>query len=84
MQFKTREQVKRIRETYPVGTEIVLKYMNDPQAPPSGTRGTVQHVDDIGQIHWTGSGLALNVDEDTFYRIDKMGWLIDENGNRIE
>ena len=83
MKIKSREEVNRIRELYPVGTEIVLKYMNDSQAPPSGTRGTVTSVDDIGQIHWTGSGLAINVDEDVFYRIDKMGWLIDENGERI-
>lgn len=83
MKIKSREEVNRIRELYPVGTEIVLKYMNDSQAPPSGTRGTVTSVDDMGQIHWTGGGLAINVDEDVFYRIDKMGWLIDENGKRI-
>ena len=83
MKIKSREEVNRIRELYPMGTEIVLKYMNDSQAPPSGTRGTVTSVDDMGQIHWTGSGLAINVDEDVFYRIDKMGWLIDENGERI-
>lgn len=82
--FKTRAEVERIRKLYPIGTEIVMKGMNDPQAPPSGTRGTVTYVDDNGQIHWTGSGLALIVGEDLFYRIDKMGWLIDENGQRIE
>lgn len=83
MRFKSREEVNRLRELYPEGTEILLKHMDDPQAPPSGTRGTVTHVDDIGQIHWTGSGLAINADHDIFYRIDKMGWLIDEQGNRI-
>jgi hypothetical protein len=77
------EKVKRIKELYPEGTEIVLRHMNDAQAPPSGTVGTVRRVDDMGQIHWTGSGLALNVDEDVFYRIDKMGFPIDENGKRI-
>lgn len=81
--FKSREEVERIRELYPKGTRIVLKYMDDFQAPPSGTVGEVTYVDDIGQIHWTGSGLALNRDVDKFYRIDKMGWLIDEDGNRI-
>lgn len=43
--------------------------MDDPQAPPTGTRGIVDFVDDIGQIHvkWeNGSGLALNTDYDTF------------------
>ena len=81
--FKSREEVKRIKELYPEGTEILLKHMNDPQAPPSGTRGTVTHVDDIGQIHWTGSGLAINVDHYIFFRIDKMGFLINERGERI-
>ena len=83
MNFKSREEVEHIRKLYPKGTQIVLKYMDDFQAPPSGTVGEVTHVDDIGQIHWTGCGLALNVDEDIFYRIDKYGFLIDEDGERI-
>ena len=36
---------------------------------PPGSRGVVDHVDDIGQIHmkWeNGSSLALNVEEDRF------------------
>ena len=82
--FKSREEVEEIRKLYPKGTSILLKQMDDPQAPPSGTIGEVTFVDDIGQIHWTGSGLALNRDVDVFYRIDKMGWLIDEKGKRIE
>ena len=82
MGFKSREEVESIRKLYPKGTRILLKYMNDSQAPPSGTQGEVTKVDDAGQVHWTG-GLALNVDEDIFYRIDDMGWLIDENGKRI-
>lgn len=84
MMFVDQEKVKRIKELYPEGTMIVLRHMNDSQAPPSSTVGTVKKVDDMGQIHWTGSGLALNVDEDLFYRIDKMGFLIDENGKRVE
>lgn len=68
--FKTREEVEIIRAKYPVGTKIKLLHMNDPYAPPRGTVGEVTSVDDIGQIHWTGSGLALNVDEDTFEIID--------------
>lgn len=84
MKFKSREEVEKIKSLYPKGTEIVLKHMDDIQAPPSGTVGTVKFVDDNGQIHWTGSGLALNTDVDVFYRIDKMGWLIDENGKRID
>ena len=57
------------KKRYPKGTHIELIYMDDPQAPPTGTRGIVDFVDDIGQIHvkWeNGSGLALNTDYDTF------------------
>ena len=41
--------------------------MDDPQAPPKGTRGTVRGVDDIGNllVRWdNGSGLnaVLGVD----------------------
>ena len=51
-----------IRRQYPVGTRIILNHMDDSQAPPPGTKGTVAYVDDIGQIgvKWdTGSSLSL-------------------------
>ena len=41
--------------------------MDDPQAPPIGTRGTVIGVDDIGSImvDWdNGSGLSVAYGED--------------------
>lgn len=72
--LKSKEQLKRIREKYPPGTKIRLIHMDDPYNPtPSGTVGEVIHVDDIGQIHWTGSGLALNLDVDTFEIIEYGG-----------
>ena len=37
-----------IRRQYPVGTRIILNHMDDSQAPPPGTKGTVAYVDDIG------------------------------------
>lgn len=43
--------------------------MEDPQAPPPGTKGTVYYVDDMGQIgvKWdTGSSLSLIPGEDSF------------------
>lgn len=61
-----------IRRQYPAGTRIILKKMNDPQAPPPGTKGTVVYVDDIGQIgvKWdTGSGLSLIPGEDSFEKV---------------
>lgn len=50
------------------GMRVELINMDDKQAPPAGTQGTVYLVDDMGQIHvnWdNGSGLALipNVDD---------------------
>ena len=65
----TREQVELIRRQYPVGTRITLRYMEDQQAPPSGTKGTVAYVEDIGQIgvKWdTGSSLSLIPGVDSF------------------
>ena len=45
-----KETVERLREQYPVGTRVELVKMDDPQAPPVGTKGTVTGVDDIGSI----------------------------------
>ncbi|MBQ8818932.1 MAG: DUF4314 domain-containing protein [Clostridia bacterium] len=61
------------KEMYPKGTRIELNVMNDPFAPvPSGTRGTVDYVDDMGQIHmrWdNGRTLALVPGEDSFRKL---------------
>ena len=57
-----KKQVERLREQYPQGTRVELIRMDDPQAPPVGTRGTVTAVDDIGTIHvkWdTSSSLGI-------------------------
>ncbi len=53
--------------TYSVGTRVVLVRMDDPQAPPVGTKGTVRGVDDIGSIMvaWdNGCGLSVAYGED--------------------
>jgi hypothetical protein len=50
------------------GTRIECIFMDDIQAVPNGTKGTVDHVDDIGTIHviWdNGSTLGL-ASEDIF------------------
>jgi hypothetical protein len=65
----SREQVQSIKERYKVGTRIKLRFMNDSQAVPSGTLGTVARVDDMGTIHmkWdNGRSLGLVVGEDSF------------------
>ena len=69
-----REYAQRIKEQYPVGTRIRLESMNDPQAVPSGTEGTVIGVDSIGQImmKWdNGRSLSLVPGEDSFSIIPK-------------
>ena len=50
MRFPSKETVERIRREYPVGSRVELVRMDDPQAPPIGTKGTVRGVDDIGSI----------------------------------
>lgn len=62
MMFPRHEEVLRIRKQYPVGTRVELVKMDDPQAPPIGTKGTVRGVDDIGSIivAWdNGCGLSV-------------------------
>ncbi|MDD2216767.1 MAG: DUF4314 domain-containing protein [Eubacteriales bacterium] len=65
--------LKFMRDQYSPGTRIRLMQMNDPYAPiPSGTEGTVDFVDDAGQIHmkWdNGRSLALIPGEDSFSKI---------------
>ena len=69
MKFPSREQIVALRQKYPKGTMVELLSMEDAQAPPPGTLGEVQGVDDAGQIlvHWqTGSTLNLIPDVDAF------------------
>ena len=57
-----KDAIGRLRKQYPAGTRIELLKMDDAQAPPIGTRGTVEGVDDIGNImmRWD-NGSALNL-----------------------
>lgn len=67
MNFPSRAVIESLRRRYPAGTRIELLEMNDPQAPPIGTLGTVTGVDDIGSImvRWdNGSGLSVAYGED--------------------
>lgn len=66
--FPSKAIVEHLRSVYRKGTRVRLDYMNDLQAPPEGTEGTVICVDDIGSIHvsWdTGSSLAVTYGEDS-------------------
>lgn len=74
MRFPSKEIVDCIRKEYPVGTRVQLVRMDDVQAPPIGTKGTVQRVDDTASImvKWdNGSGLNVVYGED-FCRKLKM------------
>lgn len=55
------------------GKRVKLIKMNDPQAPPSGTHGTIKGTDGIGQIHvnWdNGSTLAIQPVDDEYLIFD--------------
>jgi len=73
MKNPSREEIERLKEEYPEGCLVELIEMNDPYHPvPSGTRGKVTDVDDMGTIHvrWsTGSSLGVAYGEDSCVRI---------------
>ena len=67
MRMISKEALQALRERFPKGTRVELVQMDDPQAPPIGTKGTVRGVDDIGSImvSWdNGSGLNVAYGED--------------------
>ena len=73
MRTLRRETIEYLRENFPRGCRVELLQMDDPQAPPIGTLGTVIGIDDLGTIHvnWdNGSGLGVAYGEDACRRID--------------
>ena len=74
MRMITKEQLEALRSRYPAGTRVELLQMDDVQAPPIGTKGTVTGVDDIGSlmVNWdNGSGLIV------IYGIDRVRKMVD-------
>ena len=74
MRFPNKEVVEHIRSQYPAGTRVELVQMDDAQAPPVGTLGTVWGVDDTGSImvHWdNGSGLNVVYGADICRKVSK-------------
>ena len=69
MKFPSKEIVEKVRSEYTIGTRVELVKMDDVQAPPVGTKGTVKGVDDTASllIDWD-NGCGLNV----IYGIDKV------------
>lgn len=75
MRFPNKETVDRIRREYPAGARVELVRMEDVQAPPVGTKGTVLGVDDTGSLlmRWdTGSGLNVVYGEDVVKKLDTV------------
>lgn len=67
MRVISKERLQALRERFKPGTRVELLKMDDVQAPPIGTRGTVIGVDDIGSImvNWdNGSALSVAYGED--------------------
>ena len=73
MRFPSKEIVERVRKQYPTGTRVKLTKMDDIQAPPIGTKGTVIGVDDTASIMvaWdNGCGLNVVYGEDSCRKIE--------------
>ena len=75
MRFPSEEVIRNLREHYPAGAWVELLQMDDLQAPPIGTKGTVVGVDDAGSImvRWD-NGSSLNV----AYGADRCRLLVGE------
>lgn len=72
MKFPSKDIVEDVRKKYPAGSRVELLQMEDAQALPIGTRGTVIGVDDTASIlvSWdNGSHLNVVYGEDRCKRI---------------
>jgi len=71
----TPKEIAQTRLNFPPDTRIELVHMDDNWAVPSGTRGTVDYVDDAGQIHmkWdNGRTLAIVPQMDKFRKLTQQ------------
>lgn len=71
----TRQEVAELRKAYPPGTRIELSYMDDPFAVASGTRGTVEKVDGMGNVYtkWdNGRTLSAIPGVDSFRKLTEQ------------
>ena len=73
MRTPQKKNIEHLRNDFPKGCRVELIRMDDTQAPPIGTLGTVFGVDDLGTIHvhWdNGSSLGVAFGADECRRID--------------
>ena len=71
----TPKEIAETRLNFPPDTRIELVHMEDNWAVPSGTRCTVDYVDDAGQIHmkWdNGRTLAIVPQVDKFRKLTQQ------------
>ena len=74
MRFPSKKIVELMRKQYPNGTRVELLKMDDAQAPPLGTKGTVTGVNDTASIlvNWdNGSSLNVIYGEDLVKKVSK-------------
>lgn len=72
----SKEELELIRERYPIGSCVVVNYMEDPRPIPAGVTGVVRCVDDMGTVHCNfsnGRRLGLIPGVDSFERLFKEG-----------
>ncbi len=71
----SRKMLEQLKNEYPQGTKVRLIRLDDPYHKiPQGTIGTVEFVDDAGQIHtrWNGHGsLPLIYGGDEWEKVSK-------------
>ena len=75
MKLLPEAKLRQLQAEFPAGTRIELVSMDDPQAPPVGTKGTVRLVDAIGSlvVDWdNGSGLNVIYGEDVVKKLDTV------------
>lgn len=76
MKVIRKEELEALRRRYTPGTRVELVRMDDVQAPPEGTLGTVTGVDDTGSlmVSWdNGSGLNVIYGEDIVRKVGSDG-----------
>ena len=75
MKLLSEAKLRQLQAEFPAGTRIELVSMDDPQAPPVGTKGTVRLVDAIGSlvVDWdNGCGLNVVYGEDVVKKLDSV------------
>lgn len=72
MRMIRQNELDALRSRYPAGTRVELLQMDDVQAPPIGTKGTVAGIDDTGSllVNWdNGSGLNVIYGVDLVWKV---------------